>query len=331
MYLAVPLRGEFQLDCELTSATGQQIGIMYNGLAIGLKSDGKHLDRSQFGRPLADQTLNPPLEKPGDWYPFRLAVKGGRASILINHRKVHEAPVPPDGDPWLALVCSALQSGGARKIAITGDPRIPDKLNLSMLPDLSGWLAGEYNETATGDNPDWDKHGEEIVGRMVENRPRSKQESVLRYHRPMVEDGRITYEFYYDPGKAMVHPSLDRLAFLLEPDGVKTHRLTDGAYERSGLSPDNRRDEPENRRGPASIPLKPGAWNRLVLSVTGDRVALQLNDQPIHERTLEPTNQRSFGLFHYADETQVRVRNVTYEGNWPRSLPTGLRGRDKSK
>jgi hypothetical protein len=141
----------------------------------------------------------------------------------------------------------------------------------------------------------------------------------------MVEDGRIAYEFYSDPGKVMVHPALDRLAFLLEPDGVKTHWLTDGAHERSGLSPDNNREEPENRRGPASVPLKPGAWNRLVLSLTGDRVTLQLNDQAIYEHTLELNNQRSFGLFHYADETQVRVRNVTYQGNWPRSLPTGLR------
>ena len=40
---------------------------------------------------------------------------------------------------------------------------------------------------------------------------------------------------------------------------------------------------------------------------------------------LEPENQRTFGFFHYADETQVRVRNVTYHGNWPRVLPESLR------
>ena len=141
----------------------------------------------------------------------------------------------------------------------------------------------------------------------------------------MLEDGRIAYEFYYEPGKVMVHPALDRLAFLIEPDGVKIHRLTDGAFERTGLAPDNIADEPENRRGPASLPLKPNAWNRLVLSLAGDKVTLELNGQPIYERTLEPTNQRSFGLFHYADETQVRVRNVTYQGNWPRTLPESLR------
>jgi Domain of unknown function (DUF1583_N) len=132
-------------------------------------------------------------------------------------------------------------------------------------------------------------------------------------------------EFYFDPGDVMVRPMLDRLTFLLEAEGVKIHWLTDGAYERSGLAPENSRNEPNNRRGPAFLPLKPGAWNRLTLSLAGDRVALELNDQAIYERTLEPINQRSFGHFHYADLTHVRVRNVTYQGNWPRSLPASLR------
>ena len=38
----------------------------------------------------------------------------------------------------------------------------------------------------------------------------------------------IEYEFFYDPDKAMVHPMLDRFTFLLEPEGVKLHWLTDG-------------------------------------------------------------------------------------------------------
>ncbi len=140
----------------------------------------------------------------------------------------------------------------------------------------------------------------------------------------MFEDGRIDYEFYYDPGKALVHPALDRLAFLLEPDGVRVHRLTDGAYERSGLSPDNVRDEPENRRGPASLPLKSKSWNQMAVAIKGDKVTLELNGQAIFERTLEPANRRAFGLFHDADATQARVRNVIYQGDWPRSLPAGI-------
>ena len=68
----------------------------------------------------------------------------------------------------------------------------------------------------------------------------------------------MDYEFYYEPGKTLVHPSLDRLTFLLDPSGVKIHLMTDGAYERSGLSPDNARIEPANRRGPEKLPIKAG-------------------------------------------------------------------------
>ena len=29
-----------------------------------------------------------------------------------------------------------------------------------------------------------------------------------------------------------------------------------------------------------------------------------------------------FGLFHYRDDTDVRVRKVTYRGQWARKLPS---------
>ncbi len=122
----------------------------------------------------------------------------------------------------------------------------------------------------------------------------------------------------------MVHRALDRLTFLLEADGVKVHWLTNSQYERSGLKPDNASTETESLRGPASLPLKAKDWNRLTLSLAGDRVTARLNQTEIYARTLEPTNQRIFGLFHYADETDVRVRNVTYSGHWPRKLPVSL-------
>jgi Protein of unknown function (DUF1583) len=75
------------------------------------------------------------------------------------------------------------------------------------------------------------------------------------------------------------------------------------------------------RRGQAA---RPSSRSRAIREVP-DKVTLQLNDQVIIEHTLEPTNQRAFGLFHYADETQARVRNVRDQGNWPRSLSASLR------
>src|SRR5262249_41461824 len=246
---------------------------------------------------------------------------------FVDGRQIHQAPLPPEGDPWLALQCFGLSTGGARNITISGRPVIPEQLSLSNLPDLTGWLADYYGDSATGQNPDWEEQGEEFRGRLRDDFPGSKQESLLLYHRPMLEDGEITYEFFHEPGKVMTHPTLDRLAFLLEPDGVKVHRLTDSQHERTGLAPDNASVEPENRRGPSSLPLKANQWNRLVLGLSGDRVAFRLNGDLSYELALEPTNQRSFGLFHYADETEARVRKVVYRGEWPRALPEPLKPR----
>jgi hypothetical protein len=41
----------------------------------------------------------------------------------------------------------------------------------------------------------------------------------------------------------------------------------------------------------------------------------------VYERSIEPTNQRLFGLFHYTDRTEARVRSMTYTGAWPKQLP----------
>jgi hypothetical protein len=143
----------------------------------------------------------------------------------------------------------------------------------------------------------------------------------LRYHRPLLEDGQLEYEFFYEPNKTMVHPALDRLVFVLDPAGVKIHWLTDAQYDRTGLAPDNLSEEPANRRGPTALPLKPGDFNRLQLTLAGDRVTLVLNGVEVYQRKLEPANQRFFGLFHYADQTDVRVRRVLLRGNWSGPLP----------
>src|SRR5262249_47719951 len=156
---------------------------------------------------------------------------------------------PAEPDPWLVLYQPAGHQGGLRALSIAGKPAVPESLKLSGLPDLTGWLADYYDEATTGENPAWEKRGDEIVGRLTKDARGSKQESVLQYHRPMLEDGEIEYEFFYEPGKALVHPALDRLTFLLDPDGVRVHWLSDAQYDRTGLAPDNASDEPDHRKG----------------------------------------------------------------------------------
>ena len=174
-----------------------------------------------------------------------------------------------------------------------------------------------------------------VAAKNDDDQPRPpRAERALHYHRPFLEDGAIEYEFYYEPEKAHVHPMLDRVTFLLEPDGVRLHWLTDGQYDRSGIKADNVHDEPANRRGPEKPPLKEKAWNRVKVAVAGDSVTVSVNGVEVYQRPIESTNLRTFGLFHYADRTEARVRNVTYRGDWPKQFPgtaellsAGLNGR----
>ena len=55
--------------------------------------------------------------------------------------------------------------------------------------------------------------------------------------------------------------------------------------------------------------------------IQGDMLTLTLNGTVVFERRIENSNQRTFGLFHYTDDTSVRVRNVSYRGSWPKALP----------
>jgi tetratricopeptide (TPR) repeat protein len=350
LLLGVPLRGDFSASGELSASAGREASLGYAGISVRLKPDGKALLVEEHGQDANEVVLSPPLEIKADWAAWKVSVKEGHLAFSVGGRVVLERTIPPDVDPWLTIGAPGPLGASARNLAITGKPIVPDRIKLSNLLDLAGWSTTEYDENAPANQPAWRKRGDEIVGRlaaesdpnMMNNRLRnrggfaddlwdgqgpnrskagSKQESVIRYRRPLVENATIEYEFYSEPGKAMVNPALGRLAFLLSPDGVAVHRMTDGPYERAGLDPGNASVESENRRGPASLPLNPKAWNRLKLGLAGDVVTITLNEVLIYERPIEPTNSRTFGLFHYANETEARVRNPTYRGDWPRTPP----------
>jgi hypothetical protein len=350
LYFARPLRGDFVFACEMDTPS-MRIG--YAGQQIGFRPrNGGIFDFLQSGVRASPLPIQPPVERPGPTCSFRLESTEGQAIYSLNGREIHRHSLPSDHDPWLFIRVEGKRTGGLWNVRISGQPRVPESLDLSASPNLAGWLADYYSETITplprSDgyfNPHtrgaWEKRTDEIYGvslaalREEEARSsttsrslggavileNSQQESLLRYHRPMLEDGQIEYEFFYEPGKTMVHPALDRLVFLLDPAGVKIHWLTDAQYERTGLAADNVSEEPAHRRGPAQLDLKPNDWNRLQLSLSGDRVTLALNGVEIYQRDLEPANNRCFGLFHYADQTDVRVRRVLWRGNWSGPLP----------
>jgi hypothetical protein len=314
-----PLRGDFEVIGEIEHAPGRTLELAYGGLQVELRWDGK-LWRRHFtpsgDTPPAEPPEPPPAATAPGWSRLRLTVSAGKAVVAVEDRTIQTVTLPADGDPW--LVFRAGRAGaGLRNLRLTGAPTIPESIRLVPQPRLPGWT----DVFEAPDQPSsWARSGSEIRGRLVPVEAGLGVESALVQACPLFDEESVTYEFYYSPGKVLVHPAVDRLTFLLDPAGVHVHWRTDGVHDRTGLSPENRSEEPISRPGGA-LPLEANRWNRMHLRVNGQRVLLELNGTPIGERALDAGNRRTFGLFYFADQTEARVRNVVRRGTWPRQLP----------
>ncbi|MEQ9408942.1 MAG: DUF1583 domain-containing protein [Fuerstiella sp.] len=258
-----------------------------------------------------------------------------QATTFVNGRPLHVHPLQPHHDPWVAIRNDYKNEGSAFNVRVTGNPVIPEQILMAADERLGGWLPyfggsvgwsdsawqGLYRGDREAEVSPEVRLGGGLFGVRRPDLAGTHCEQAIFYHRPILEDGTIEYEFYYREGQLTAHPAIDRLCLLMTKQGVRVHWLTDGAFDRTGISPDNQTDEPENRRGPSQLPLRPDAWNRVTVSLTGNRLSLMLNRELVYERDLDPHNQRRFGIFHFADRSEVRVRNMVWSGDWPRELP----------
>ena len=332
LYFQSPLKGTFTVEAEVTTSRWNEPQLMYHGRSAGPDHGKKKIALGGLENQSFGPRLDPKLEF-DEWCRLKLDVAPGKATYFINDRQVHEQLLPEKIDPWLALSANAASSGKARNIRISGSPEIPAELNLTNADDLIGWSGSLYsdpmNTNGNGDNSNnaWRKSENEIVGSKFDSMKNQKRQSLLRYHRPLAEDTDLTYEFYYAKDETHVHPAIGRLAMMIHSDGVKFHWLTDPDSDRYGLKPDNE-IAPTTVTGatetkPLAKPeLKDKAWNQVQIKIEGDTVQLTLNGQLILETDLYASNQRQFGFFHFANETEVKVRNVQYKGNWPKTLPS---------
>ena len=320
-----PLRGNYEVECNFSTEHGKQCSFLVGGSRVQAAADRASVTVGNFRKHATELKLERPLTK-FEWAArFRATVRDGVLTHFLNGEPVFKRELPDEYNPWVAIRTWRRSLGSVRDFRITGSPTIPDEINLTGDAELSGWAP--YFEEGFGPvNGNWQtiddgQGGTAIFGRRRPEFAGSAVQKLLRYCRPVAEDGTIEYDFFYRQGEACVHPALDRLAFLLDHSGVKIHWITDRRYERFAIDPANVSEDPSNRRGPSPLPLQNDAWNRLKIDVKGNVVQLALNGEPIYERVLEDSNQRTFGLFHYADRTEARVRNVVWRGDWPKQLP----------
>lgn len=320
LYFPTPLIGDFEVAAQMSGFNYRENQLSYGGM---YSSHYWTLEDFESGtihnRDRQLIPIQPPMTKAEDRLVSRIATKEGVSLHSINGRSVREASIRQEQFPWLAVRADRLTRGQVSQLTITGHPDIPRTVSLLTSPSLMGWFSHFEEPVAEEGRGDaWmlasGANGHELVHPINHQLTGTWAESLLLYHRPWMEDGSIAYEFYYKPGVEIVHPAVDRRVFLITPQGVRTHWMTDSLYSTSEAAPDNATSVLSGR--PLHDVLKPDAWNRLTFELAGSLVTITINDAQALQVTCDDVRHRQFGLFHYSDQSTARVRNMHWTGQW---------------
>ena len=108
-------------------------------------------------------------------------------------------------------------------------------------------------------------------------------QSSLNFCRPLLDGETLSYEFYREGDHVVAHPVMGRLAFIIQPDGVKSHWITSGVFDADfyRIPNDNSMVESDCQRGPKTLPLKNDDWNLISMSRRENAVEITLNGELI--------------------------------------------------
>ncbi len=319
LFYRIPLRGNFDISAETSEFNLHDLAILYAGQYVLPKYKAL-----RFGS-IATETRQPSeLIRVNQTVRVRICIKDGVCRTSYNGRVVHERKLPADHDPWLAVRSSSSLPGTLKNLRVAGDIRVPTTVNMMPSEDMLEWLPHFTEKIGTQTKwPTWkivNADGDRLM--IGPRRPplhETYTESLLRYSRPVAEDGVIEYEFRYVPNALHVHPAIGTTAILLNPDGVRTHQVTNGRYELSDAAPDAVSD---TESGSSPLPLNANAWNAVRLKFSGDQLNIFLNDTIVYSAMMSPETSRTFGLFRYLDKTGVRLRKLRWRGAWPKTVPS---------
>ena len=256
----------------------------------------------------------------GKWSQYHYVVQDGKCRLYVDGQLVHQRDVVSDGFPWLTLRHHHSNLGRLRDIRISGNPQIPSELQLDQ-ESLAGWIP-YYNFSVSSGSCVWKYVAGEIVAPRNSNRPPgSGAEDLLYYQRPLLDGDSISYDFYYRPGTTAVHPALGHVAFLFDPDGIELHPITDGYFDQTYSDRSERQAVPQQGSPTPGDVLQPNAWNRVELVTNQGMVQISLNGKRLLSQPIAKNSERHFGLFYFADRSNVRVKNVVLQGSWPTEIP----------
>lgn len=334
-----PLTGKFELKGEVSVYEHGVVGMTYGGLSFD--ATDKLFTVHDVMRPFQESRQWPFVAAPELRLFNRLNIRsdGERVQFLSNlHPGTALPAVSCESSPWLGLQASGFGRTYFRNLEIVGDPVIPREVTLVKDSRLRGWTAplGEpltkavqplmaaANSSPAAAPSDWNVAADGVLeSRKLETPSEAvSAQRMLTWMRPLLEGETLRYEFFYEENSSLVHPALGRLAFLLEPGGVRIRWITAGPADWTGLEPDHGVIEPLNRKGPRALPLKPADWNAVTLQMLDDKLQVSLNDVLVYTRPVADLSGQHPGFYHERNLTSARIRKVNLIGGaaWPEKL-----------
>ncbi|MCU0712328.1 MAG: DUF1583 domain-containing protein [Pirellula sp.] len=320
MIFQSPLRGKFEVLADRTTWDRQEVSIMYAMHAAEPKYDlsavsvTNHISMFDRGSKMEIPEF---LDK--SRARFRIVVDNDKITTYTNDVEIYEHSTLESSAPWLMLEAVYPDFRcEVENLRIVGSPTIPEELVLTSSTGVEAWdgsLFGNSISKNENEGANWRFNNNEVNGFSYYSDP--YRENYIRYLRPMLEDGIVEYDFWYDENSE-VHPAIGGQALLLKKDGLFLHQITLLNRDKSDLLSSNAvpLDPPSK-----PIDLKSGDWNRVKLELKGDNLSVVVNDIVIGSVLVkDPARLRHIGMLHFGGK-QAQFRNMRYRGEWPKTLP----------
>ena len=244
LYFRYPLTGSFtvSIDCFYGFLAEGDAG--YGGITLISQRTGSATfvssmsDHERIQRPAGLMRASPGFNR------LAIDVADGQMKYRLNNHLIHQEPLSPTS-PWLVLTTDVTRLTSFRNLQFEGSPVIPRSVSLLAADRMDGWNCSAFGESqpqkrlakvnpSGEDDPfvnsqsnetkvfDWNTTDGVLEGRPQEHAKASDQ-SWIYYHRPLQSNETFAYEFYYSPQQSVAHPTIGRVALMLEPDGVTSH------------------------------------------------------------------------------------------------------------
>lgn len=322
LFFQSPLEGQFEVHfrqrirSELALVWGDTSTLPRRELIEHLANETAQNSASEDEVPIGAAAAARAADRLAD---VRLIVNEKQISIFVDGKKIHSDESRRPCDPWLIL--HGKNKAIIEDVRIIGTPRIPVELDLLASAHLSCWQTRSHNVDRDDDNSgrtsDWRRSGDELV--VARSEPDEAAVDPLMYIRPMLEDGELEYEVFWEPGRLECSPAIGKTAILLTAKGPKLQKILDQSDSAHLVAIDN----PDQILSAVSaISFRNDDWNKVRLTLQKDVATVFVNDvQVVSLKVPESPAERYFRFVRLATETGSRLRQIKYRGQWPTELP----------